>query len=345
MDDKAYAKALAGEPVPSELAFPKSEYEARHARIRAAMDARGLDALLIADPANIFYVCGNYPYETAMHASVLLPREGEPVIQVASIEVAVAMLKSCIEDIASYGWSSATEICDQLASLIRERGLADKRIGIEMQATGLRIQHFKDLRAALPSVDFGDSTDLLLDLRIVKSAAEVECLRKAAGYTWAGIEAGLAEIAPGKTDNDVAAAGVEAMARAGSEFMSIQPVVTSGHRHGWIHSNFMRVPLKEGDTVFLEFGGVHNRYSAPMMRAAYLGSPPAEVLRVNEAVKETTRNIIDAIRPGRGEELPALHGDVLVGDHLDLHRGRERGQVGVGEGDQDVGLAEVDGRR
>ena len=234
-----------------------------------------------------------------MHASVLLPREGEPVIQVASIEVAVAMLKSCIEDIASYGWSSPTEIRDQLASLIRERGLADRRIGIEMQATGLRIEHYNGLRAALPEVDFADSTDLLLDLRIVKSAAEVECLRKAAGYTWAGIEAGLAEIAPGKTDNDVAAAGFDAMVRAGSEFMSIQPVVTSGRRHGWIHSNFARLPLAKGDTVFLEFGGVHNRYSAPMMRTAYLGSPPDDVLRVNAAVNETTQRIIEATRPGR----------------------------------------------
>lgn len=53
MDDKANVKALESTPIPSELAFPRAEYEVRHARIRAAMDANVLAALLIVDPANI----------------------------------------------------------------------------------------------------------------------------------------------------------------------------------------------------------------------------------------------------------------------------------------------------
>ena len=44
MDDKAYVRALKSEPIPSELAFPKAEYDARLARLHAEMDVRGLDA-------------------------------------------------------------------------------------------------------------------------------------------------------------------------------------------------------------------------------------------------------------------------------------------------------------
>ncbi len=299
MDDKAYVKALKREPIPSELAFPKAEYEGRLERIRAAMDARGLDALLISDPGNMFYVSGYYTFETSLHACVLLPLEGEPVIQVASLEVGVAVLKTWIDQVEGYDWSQSASICEQLLGFIRDRGLAGGRIGIEGLLTGLRTQHLRDLEAALPKAEFPDASDLLYAMRVVKSPAEIECHRKAAAFTLAGIDAGLAEVAPGRTDNDVAAAAYAAMVRAGSEFMSIQPIVSSGHRHGWAHTHFMRTPLKVGDSVFLEFGGVYKRYCSPMMRTAYIGQPTDQVLRVADALEDSVSRIIAAARPGR----------------------------------------------
>ena len=74
MDDMAYIRALRSEPVPSELPFPRAEFEARVARLQSEMDARGLDALLICDPGNMFYVSGYYTFETSLHACILLPR-------------------------------------------------------------------------------------------------------------------------------------------------------------------------------------------------------------------------------------------------------------------------------
>ena len=56
---------------------------------------------------------------------------------------------------------------------------------------------------------------------------------------------------------------------------------------------------KEGDTVFLEFGGVYNRYTAPMMRTAHIGKPDDQVRRVTEAVKDCVERIFAAAKPGR----------------------------------------------
>jgi Xaa-Pro dipeptidase len=291
MDDKAYVRALKSEPIPSELSFPKAEYEARLKRLYAEMDARGLDALLISDPGNMFYVSGYYTFETSLHACVLLPRRGDAAIQVASLEVGVAVLKTWIDEVIGYDWSKSGDIVDQLTRLLRARGLAGKRIGIEALLTGFRIQHLRDLEAALEGTSFVDASDILYKSRVVKSAAELECHRKAAAITWAGIQAGLAAIAPHKTDGEVAGVAYEAMARAGTEFMSI--------RHGWAHTHFMRVPLKLGDTVFLEFGGVYKRYCSPMMRTAFIGKPGEQVLRVNEALKNCVARIIATAKPGR----------------------------------------------
>jgi len=42
----------------TESAFPQGEYDERIQRARAAMAARGLDALVVTGPENIFYLCG-----------------------------------------------------------------------------------------------------------------------------------------------------------------------------------------------------------------------------------------------------------------------------------------------
>ncbi|MFQ5872807.1 MAG: M24 family metallopeptidase, partial [Dehalococcoidia bacterium] len=57
--------------------------------------------------------------------------------------------------------------------------------------------------------------------------------------------------------------------------------------------------LKVGDTVFLEFGGCYQRYTAPMMRTAVIGEPSDKVKRVTGAVKDTFKRLLEAIKPGR----------------------------------------------
>ena len=299
MDDKAYVRALRSRPVPSELAFPKAEYEARVARLQAEMDARGLDAMLICDSGNMFYVSGYYTFETSLHACVLLPRRGAPAIQVASLEVAIAVLKTWIDEILSFDRSQTAGVSDQIVGWVEARELAAGRIGIDAHLPALRVALVRELEAALPRAEFPDASDAIFGLRVVKSTAEIACMRKAAEFTRIGIRAGLDAIAPGRTDNNVAAAAYAAMADAGSEFMSVQPIVAAGYRSSWAHTHFMRVPLAAGDAVFLEFGGVYKRYCAPMMRTAYIGAPPDDVLRITDAVKDCVERVLATARPGR----------------------------------------------
>jgi Xaa-Pro dipeptidase len=299
MDDKAYIQALRGEPRRSELAFPRKEYEERVARLRQEMDARGLDALLIADSGNMFYVSGYYTFETSLHACVLLPRNGAPAIQVASLEVAIAVLKTWIDEILSFDRSKASGVSDQIVDWLKRSKLDKARIGIDARLPALRVALVRELETALPQASFPDASDIVFKLRVVKSPTEIEYLRKAADFTRIGIRAGLNAVAAGKTDNHVGAAAYAAMAEAGSEFMSAQPIVAVGHRSGWAHTHFLRVPMRAGDTVFLEFGGVYNRYTAPMMRTAHIGAPDDQVRRVTDAVKDCVERILAAVKPGR----------------------------------------------
>ena len=124
-------------------------------------------------------------------------------------------------------------------------------------------------------------------------------MREAGRISYEGIKASLAAVAPGKTDNDVAKAGYEAMVGAGSEFFSSQPIVTSGHRGGYVHTSFRRFPLKLGDTVLMEYGGAYYRYVTPMMRTAFIGKPTAQIEQMTETVKAMVNRILESAKPGR----------------------------------------------
>ena len=102
----------------------------------------------------------------------------------------------------------------------------------------------------------------------------------------------------GATDNDMAAAASEALVAAGSEYMCLSPVVTSGRRSGILHSTHKRNRLEAGDVVLLEMGGCIHRYSAPTMRTVFIGEPPAEARRMAEACLTALGNILSAIRAG-----------------------------------------------
>src|SRR6185312_1303852 len=116
-----------------------------------------------------------------------------------------------------------------------------------------------------------DATDLVSRMRIHKSPAEVECLRQAARYTDAGFTAALAAVKPGATENDVAAAAVQAMVAAGSEYFSIDPHIRTGMRTSMAHATYRRTVIGKGDPFIIEMGGVHNRYTAPIYRTISAG--------------------------------------------------------------------------
>ena len=299
MDADHYIEGLMASSHRSGVPFPEEEYHTRVGKVRKQMEAEGLDALLVTYPCNLYYVSGYYTFGVGNHACLILPLDGDAVLQVTSMEIAAGVVNSWVKNIVSADWRGQAGAGEQLANMVREMGLGAGRLGIEPSRPGLLPPVLESLKGSLPTAALMDASDLVARVRMVKSPLELDFLRKAAGYTRVAINASLEAIRPGVLDNDVARVGYDAMIAAGSEFMSVQPIVSSGKRTSYGHTTYRRVPLEVGDNVFLEFGGAHQRYTAPMMRTAVIGEPSPEVLRVAEAVKETVSTIIEEARPGR----------------------------------------------
>ncbi len=295
MDYNAYQKTLASELRGRECPFPQAEYDQRLESLRARMAADDVEALLLTDPSDLFYLTGYSTFEVSVHVALVVTADSL-TLQVPSIETGPAMITTRVDNVIGYRWEGIGDVLDPLA---RALGGHATTVGIDYWHGSLRQGVVEGLKQRLPDTRFVDASRMLKSIRIVKSPAEIDYLRQSARITGQGIEAAATAIQPGMTDNDIAAIGAEALLAGGSEFMSMQPIVTVGQRSSVIHTNHKRCRVEEGDPVFLEFGAVWQRYTAPMMRTVVAGEPTARM----RSVFDGCRRVVDALQssmvPGR----------------------------------------------
>jgi Xaa-Pro dipeptidase len=317
---------LRKKPYKPDFPFPVSDYTKRVKKAQAAMARQGIDVHLISNTPNLGYLTG---YDTTMPSGYtvgVLPAKGAVALHCSELEGCCALQSSTIKDIVLYRWYDAQDTGSELGKMLLERGYDGKRIGIEMRnpetfaAGAFDTGSFLRLRELLPNAEFIDTTDLIMELRIIKSPAEIAYMRKAGEIGWRGLNAALAEIGEGKTDNDVVAAGHHALIESGSELMSIDPMVISGERTGWMpHVPYKRDVLKRGDSVYLEFTGTYHRYNAPAMRSAAVGTVTDEVRRLADVSLATFELILENAKPGRtGHDIARAAGKVLR-KHKDIY--------------------------
>lgn len=278
------------------LPFGLAEYRGRLAAMRAGMAARGIDLALVSIPENIYYLTGYTTLGYYMYQTLLVPVDSEPLLLTYREELINIERLSWLERYVNYGVGDdpVQVTIDTIAGL----GVAGKTLSIEESGFFFPIRTYKKLAAGLAGVSFVDGSGLVEAGRLIKSPAEIGYIRQAARAAMAGMEQALAEARPGNTENDVAAAVYRATLRHGSEYPGSPPYVISGERSGLPHGTWEGRRLRDGDIVFLEFSGCVKRYSAAMMRTAFIGDPPPAVRGRADAVLDGLAAAIGAIRPG-----------------------------------------------
>ncbi|MEE9247741.1 MAG: Xaa-Pro peptidase family protein [Dehalococcoidia bacterium] len=294
------SEVLRAAAVRREPAFPKAEYEARVAKVKKAMGEQGIDVLLVHHTPNFCYLYGYQSPLANWYGCLILPLEGEPIAHVIDIEVANLMVHGWDTDnIYTFDWRWQVDAPGQLVEILQKRGLADKRIGLEFRLPGCNALTGFELRDRLPQAQIVDASDVVLYFRAVKSPAELAHIHEAARITDIGMKAGLEAIGPGKTDNDMFQAAVGAMAGAGSEYLSIQPLAYVGPWTTLTHVTAKRRLMKTGDTATVELTGVYHRYSAPLFRTGVVGQPSDLVKRLADYVIARMEILYSNARPGR----------------------------------------------
>ena len=117
-----------------ELAFSVDEYRGRLRRAHAAMDAAALDALVVMNPASVFYLSGFQTFAVDGAACLIVPRQGEPAIVMDPPEFGSAWLSVWFQDLRGYPPESDRPA--YAAAMLAEHGLDRGRIGTDDASWG-----------------------------------------------------------------------------------------------------------------------------------------------------------------------------------------------------------------
>lgn len=290
------ARAKQGRNGGSGLPFTLEEYRGRLARVREGMRGRGVDLLIVTTPENIYYLTGYRTTGYYMYQALLVPLEGEPHFVVRKFEMTNVQGLSWIK--GGIGLEDNEDILEGTVRAVVAGGEAEARIGFEDRGFFLPPAILDGLRGRLGKAQFVPAGGVVEGCRLIKSPAEIAYIRKAAAAAVAGLKAGIADLRPGRTENDVAAAVYRGMLKAGSEYPSSPPYVVAGARSALGHATYQGHKIRSGQNVYFEIGGSYQRYGGAIMRMVAVGKPSAEAKKTAAVVIGALEAIIAAIKPG-----------------------------------------------
>jgi Xaa-Pro dipeptidase len=296
------------------MAVSLEEYGERLAKTRRWMHENDVDLLILNQPEHYNWLSGYDPTSVFYHQSLIVPAAAEPLTLICNKAELALCEETCWVPDVRVVWTHEDQTARTL-EVLRERGLLyARRVGVNLMSYHLRPRYAFELREALSGSELLDVTAALDDLRLVKSPAEIEYLRRAARIADIGVSAGIETIRTGVSDRDVMAAIQHAASRAGGEFPAYPFLVDA---RGTLHGTPIGKVLAPGDTVYMEVSGVARRYHCNVSRTVAVGEPSARLRELYAVVKEALDRATDALRPGVGvreivELVAALQSDYEV---------------------------------
>jgi len=269
------------------------------ARQVRAMREAGLDAIVSISPENFAYVTGfvspTQPLMRWRHAIAVVTADGKTAL------VSIDMEASTIRSKASPGTEIAIwrefrfDAMKVLADLLCHHGLAGARIGIEMDY--LPAGDYAELCALLPQANFIAAQHLLGRLRQIKTAAEIDILRRLSRIADKAIMDAYRSVRAGSTEMDIATAMTRCVYEQGAEHFKLM-IVATGERSVFPNVGPTNRVLKHGDVCRVEIFPMIAGYHAGVCRTAAIGAAPPQAERIWANLTACKHLLLDVIKPG-----------------------------------------------
>jgi Xaa-Pro aminopeptidase len=293
------------------LSFSSEEFARRYRKIREIMQLRGIDCLIVT--GNTGYngsLCADLRYITGLAGLsgdgtfILFPLMGEPVYLAPSPFMAARIEKHCPISISPVAFKKGTRIRDyasDLAGRIKDLGLEKSTIGI----VSMRVMPagvYMDMKKELPSANLVSAGDVLLECRMIKSAEELEFIRKAGECADKGMEAIIEAARPGVTEAELTARCDYAMIRAGADrgpFILLGSNPWEKFQGAIGDASQSQKKLQKGDIILNElspsYGGYYVQLCVPISVGGNVPRSFSELLKVDQEIHQLA---LEELRPG-----------------------------------------------
>ncbi|HVT68580.1 MAG TPA: Xaa-Pro peptidase family protein, partial [Trebonia sp.] len=285
---------------------------------QAARDA-GVDALLVSPGADLRYLTGYQALPLERLTCLVVPAETDPFLVVPALERPAALASPA----GGLGIEVAgfAETDDAYALVARRLPVGTRRFAVDNHMWAEKLLAFQ---AALPDAQACLAGDVLQELRVRKSPAEVDALRRA-GAAIDRVHRRMGEwLRAGRTEREVGKDIADAIVAAGhvsADFV----IVGSGPNSASPHHEVSDRVVRAGDPVVVDIGGTTAEgYCSDSTRTYAVGEPPAAFRELYAVLLRAQTAQTEAVRPGvTAEELDAVGRDIIAaagyGEHF-IHR-------------------------
>ncbi|WP_422365204.1 M24 family metallopeptidase [Pelagibius sp.] len=304
------------------LHFFEAELAERRAAACRLMEQEGLDGLLMFRQESMYYLTGYDTFGYVFFQCLYLGADGRLVLLTRAPDLRQAQQTSMIPDIRIWVDGPDAEPARELRAILEEAGCAGKKLGVEYEAYGLTAANGKRLDAALEGFcSLADASALVSKLRVVKSPAELDYVRRAGELADAAWQAALDTAGPGAFEGDIMAAMHGAIFRGGGDDPGNEFILGSGPGALLCRYYTGRRNLDPQDQLTLEWAGTYRHYHAAMMRTLPIGDPLPLHREMHAVAQDALLAVEDSLRPGQtyGEAFDA-HGRVMDAAGYQAHR-------------------------
>lgn len=282
------------------LHFSTEELNDRKQRTLNLLTEKKLDGLLMFRQESMYYLTGYDTFGYVFFQCLYLHHDGRLTLLTRAPDLRQAQHTSIIEDIRIWVDQPDANPALDLKSILQEYHCQGKTLGVELEAYGLTAANGRKLTEALEGFCLlEDASNVVSQLRVVKSDAELKYVRRAAELADQALEEAHRLAGPGAFEGDILAAMHSAIFKGGGDYPGNEFIIGSGKDALLCRYFSGRRNLDENDQLTLEFAGAYRHYHAALMRTIPIGKASSRHVDLHKVCIDAMNACMATLKPGR----------------------------------------------
>lgn len=300
-------------------------FSARLDALRKRLHQADIDVALITDDDSVYYYCGYYDYlhmEFGRPTILIVPSNDQSLLITPAIDFNMAQQTAQVDRIASWNDGMGQEWREAIPAQLKN----ENRVALQTELIPPLVRNYIDTLISRENIV--DLTPIISDMRMIKSAEELQLARHAGEVANAMMAAGREAIAANVAEFEVALATSAAGTRKASQLLErhysdrhMSPnthflqIMASGKEITLTHHRASTRVMQSGDPVFLCFCGMTNfsRFKLGFDRTFWINHIVDQTqAAVYQVAIDSQAAALELLKPGAiAEDIHAAYAEVI----------------------------------
>ena len=283
------------------LHFSEDEFAERQARVRHALDERGLDGLILSRVEDQYWLCGVDTDGFVIFHAMFIGVGGQLTHVTRTADLASIDFSSLCRDLRVWEDAEGNPKSTAIKDMLQSHGMEGKRIGVQLDTFGMLPNLYLELRDRLDGwCELVDASDLIRLMRLVKSPKELEYHRRAGEVLDQACARAMELTRPGADEGHIFGQVYRVILESGADIPANRLPMGHGEKAMNVRYGTGRGRIEENDQVTFEMGDAWRHYHVADMFTVLSGPRVDDRhLRMFDAAAAALGAVQDALRPGR----------------------------------------------